>query len=118
MLINYQSIENIYLVCGKTDMRLGIDGLALIVQDKFELNLYQNALFLFCGRRTDRFKALYWDGNGFFLLYKRIENGSLHWPRHAHEAQLISQQQLRWLLEGLRINQKRAIPPRSKHLTF
>ena len=45
MLINYQLIENIYLVCGKTDMRLGIDGLALIVQDKFELNLYQNATF-------------------------------------------------------------------------
>ena len=48
----------------------------------FGLDLYNNSLFLFCGSRNDRFKALYWDDEGFILLYKRYENGSLRWPKN------------------------------------
>ena len=43
---------------------------------------FQNALFLFCGRRKDRIKGLYWEGDGFVLLYKRLESGSFQWPRN------------------------------------
>jgi len=50
------------------------------VQEQFELDPYNQALYLFCGTRKDCFKALYWDGNGFLLLYKRLENGRLQWP--------------------------------------
>ena len=56
MLINWQAPEHVYLVCGKTDLRKGIDGLAMVVAENFGLDLYNNSLFLFCGSRNDRFK--------------------------------------------------------------
>lgn len=64
-----------YIACGYTDMRRGINGLAAQVQQQYRLNPRMQAVFLFCGKRSDRFKALFWDGDGFVLLYKRMENG-------------------------------------------
>ena len=58
-------------------MRKSINGLADIVQQNFQLNPFQNSLFLFCGRQRDRMKALYWEGDEFVLLYKRLESGSI-----------------------------------------
>ncbi|WP_279161210.1 IS66 family insertion sequence element accessory protein TnpB, partial [Thomasclavelia cocleata] len=52
------------------------------------------------GRNTKIMKALYWEGDGFFLLYKRLENGKFKWPRDEFEAREITSQQFRWLLEG------------------
>ena len=77
MIVDYTKVQQIYLVCGKTDLRRGIDGLASLVQENFNLDPYSEALFLFCGNRSDRYKALYWDKNGFMLLYKRLETGKL-----------------------------------------
>lgn len=59
--------------------------------------------------KSDRFKALYWDGDGFILLYKRINDGKLKWPRKSEEIMKLSNQQLRWLLEGLSIIQPNAV---------
>ena len=75
-----------YIACGYTDLRRGIDGLAAMVQQEFSLDPFTNTLFLFCDRRRDRIKALYWEGNGFVLLYKRLERGSFQWPRNESEA--------------------------------
>ena len=66
------SAANIYIVCGHTDMRKSIDGLAAIVQQQFKLDLFSDSLFLFCGRRRDYLKALLWEGDGFLLFYKRL----------------------------------------------
>ena len=52
-----------------------LGGLAVLVTEAFSLDAYDNAIFLFCGTRFDRFKALCWDKTGFVLYYKRIENG-------------------------------------------
>ena len=72
---------NIYIVCGHTDMRKSIDGLAAIVQQQFDLDLFSDSLFLFCGRRRDRLKALLWEGDGFLLFYSnRQPNPALHKP--------------------------------------
>ena len=68
-----------YIVCGYTDLRRGIDGLAGIVQQNFKLDVCSGAVFLFCGRRYDRIKALLWEGDGFLLLYKRLDNGRFQW---------------------------------------
>ena len=67
----FPNINNmkIYLVCGKTDLRKGIDGLAALVIKAFSLDAYDNAIFLFCRTCSDRFKALYWDKTGFVLYY-------------------------------------------------
>lgn len=111
MLKNFSSAEKIYIATGYTDLRRGIDGLVSIIQSEFELNPMDNCLFLFCGRRVDRIKALYWEENGFILLYKRLESGKFQWPRSDQEAKEISPQQYRWLMEGLTIQQKTALKP-------
>lgn len=94
-------MEKIYIRCGYTDMRKQLNGLLDIIQYNFKLDPYSNSLFLFCGKRADRIKAVHYEGDGFCLLYKRYENGRLQWPRTGEEAKQISDQQLRWLLEGL-----------------
>ena len=75
--------------------------MASLVQQQFNLDPFTNSLFLFCGRRRDRIKALYWEGNGFVLLYKRLECGSFQWPRKESEARALTPQQYRWLMERL-----------------
>ena len=64
MLGDISRVDHIYLACGYTDLRRGIDGLAQIVQQQFELDPFSNSLFLFCGKRRDRIKALLWEGDG------------------------------------------------------
>ncbi|MDR1769414.1 MAG: IS66 family insertion sequence element accessory protein TnpB [Hungatella sp.] len=61
------------------------------------------------GRKSNRIKALYWEGDGFVLLYKRLENGRFQWPRTQEDVRLISDQEFRWLLEGLSIDQPKAV---------
>jgi transposase len=109
-MLNYATgFDQIYLVCGYTDLRKGIDGLSALVTQKFSLNPFSNILFLFCGRRTDRIKALLWEGDGFVMLYKRLENGKYQWPRNEESAREITSQEFRWLIEGLTIEPKRKI---------
>jgi len=108
MLKDYQP-ERVYIATGYTDLRLGIDGLANLVKVQFNLDPYSSILFLFCGRRCDRIKALYWEGDGFLLLYKRLEAGRFQWPRTGEEARALTLQQYRWLMEGLSIDQKKII---------
>lgn len=93
----------IYVATGYTDLRKGIDGLAGLVQEQFQLDVFEDTLFLFCGRRNDRIKGLYWDTNGFLLLYKRLEAGRFRWPRSTQEALQISVQQYEWLCDGMEI---------------
>lgn len=99
----------VYLVTGYTDLRRSIDGLATIIQTQLQLDPYSAALFLFCGRRCDRMKGLLWEGDGFLLLYKQLDNRKFQWPRNETEALLLTPQQRRWLLEGLKIEQPKAI---------
>lgn len=109
MLGDISKAEKIYIAIGYTDMRKSIDGLAGVVQQNFELNPFQNSLFLFCGRKRDRMKALYWEGDGFVLLYKRLENGHFQWPKDTEAVKAITQQEFRWLLEGLSLRQPKAV---------
>ncbi|WP_333646059.1 IS66 family insertion sequence element accessory protein TnpB [Lacrimispora sp.] len=109
MLGDISKAEHIYLACGYTDMRKSIDGLSAIVQQNFRLDPFSNSLFLFCGRKCNRIKALFWEGDGFVLLYKRLEDGTFQWPRTQAEVRLISAQEFRWLMEGLSINQPKAV---------
>ena len=107
MLNDFKCRCPVYLACGYTDLRRGIDGLAGLVQTQFRLDPFQNALFLFCGRRKDRIKGLYWEGDGFVLVYKRLESGSFQWPRNGEEARQLTPQQYRWLMEQLRLLKKK-----------
>lgn len=108
------SVDKVYLAAGYTDMRLGIDGLITLVEFVHQINPLQNVLFLFCGRRADRIKGLLWQGDGWLLLYKRLNDGKFRWPRDKNEVRELNEQQLRWLLEGLSITQKSSIRTVSK----
>ena len=108
MLTDFTGADRVYIACGYTDLRRGIDGLAALVQQQFSLDPFTNTLFLFRGRRRDRIKALYWEGDGFVLLYKRLESGSFQWPRNENEARALTPQQYRWLMEGLSVDQRDA----------
>lgn len=98
--------ERVYLACGSTDLRKSIDGLAIIVKEAFELDPFSPALFVFCNRNRDKLKILQWDNNGFWLYYKRLETGKFFWPdQSSKQTKDISPRQLRWLLDGLTIQQ-------------
>lgn len=110
MLNDSTGFSQVYIACGYTDLRLGIDGLAELVQNNFNLDPFRSGiLFLFCGRRTDRIKGLLFEGDGFLLLYKRLENGSFQWPRSEAEMKALTSQQYKWLMEGLALEQKKVI---------
>ena len=103
------SAENIYIVCGHTDMRKSIDGLAAIVQQQYKLDLFSSSAFLFCGRRRDRLKVLLWEADGFLLLYKRLEDGKFNWPKSEQEVRNLTREQYIWLMQGLSVDQPKAI---------
>ncbi len=70
----------VYLACGATDMRKGIAGLAALAQDVLRQKPTGGAVFAFRGRKGDRLKLLYWDGQGFCLYYKVLQRGRFPWP--------------------------------------
>ncbi len=103
MLGDIRQAKNVYIVCGYTDMRKGLNSLVPFV--------HSSSLFLFCGKRCDRLKALLWEPDGFVLLYKRLDNGRYQWPRNAQEVKPLTWEQFTGLMQGLNIEQPRAIRP-------
>lgn len=94
----------IYIVCGYTDLRYGIDSLASIIQQKYHMSLFiPTTLFLFCGKSASKIKGLLWEGDGFLLLYKRVESGHFSWPRSSDELRSMNPEQFRWLMHGFAI---------------
>jgi transposase len=118
MLSELTNMVSVYIVTNYTDMRKSIDGLASIVQGKLNLDPYSKSLFLFCGKKCDRIKGILWEGNGFLLLYKRVDKGRFQWPRDEKEVRQLTQQQTRWLLEGLKIDQPKAIQNSSPNILY
>lgn len=107
--LDYNQIDRIYLAAGHTDLRKGIDGLALIVQRQLQLDPFSRALFLFCGRSKDKIKGLIWEGDGFLLLKKTLSDGKFQWPKNEQEVLELSYDQIQNLLEGLPVIQKKTI---------
>ena len=103
MLNDYKSKGKIYLALGYTDLRKGIDGLCALVQEHFGKELRTHDLFLFCGRRPDRIKGVIWEGDGFLLLYKRLEAGRFQWPRTTAELAEITPEQYSYLMRGMQV---------------
>lgn len=102
-------VDRVYLAGGSTDLRKSIDGLAVLVQQGFDLDPFAPALFVFCNRKRDKLKILYWEHNGFWLYYRRLERGRFQWPPDRGAAPLrVTRRELRWLLDGLSLEQRQA----------
>lgn len=94
----------VYIALGATDMRKSINGLSLLVEDQFGLDLFSGSFFAFCNRKRDLVKILYWADNGFCIWMKRLEEDVFRWPDSEEEVLEVSQVALEWLLHGLDLN--------------
>ena len=91
----------IYLACGTTDMRKGMDGLAVMAQQVLQQDPFSGAIFAFRGRRGGLVKILYWDGQGFCLFAKRLDSGRFVWPATKEGSVMLTPAQLSMLVEGI-----------------
>ena len=113
MLGDISVLDKVYIVCGRTDMRKQIDGLCAIIEEQLKMDTNDNCLFLFCGRKKDRIKAVYREKDGIVLLYKRLTGfGSYKWPHNPDEVKSLTWKQFEWLMDGLEIEQPKAIKPK------
>ena len=103
--------DHIYLACGATDFRKQISSLAAMVQMQFKLDPYSgSSAFIFYNKKRNGIKILRYDANGFILASKRLlEDMKFQWPRTPEEVKEISYRQVEWLLQGLEIEQKKAL---------
>lgn len=109
-MLTFSGAQQIYLAAGATDLRKSIDGLAALVQERFGLNPFSVSLFVFCNRERNKLKLLYWDHNGFWLFYRRLERGNFQWPSSSTQTVAVTARELRWLLDGLALTQRQAHP--------
>ena len=104
--------RNVYIVCGYTDMRKSINGLVAIITRQYEMKPDTKSIYLFCGKKSDRMKAILWEEDGFLLLYKVLAGYKYQWPRNANEVRHLTRAQYTRLLEGLEIEKKVFSPPK------
>jgi transposase len=108
-MVNFSSALPVYFATGATDIRKSIDGLAALVQASMGLDPFSPALFVFCNRKRDKLKILHFERNGFWLYYRRLEQGVFRWPAGgSSEPLVLSSRELQWLLDGLSIAQPQA----------
>ncbi len=99
------SFTKFIIAVNKTDMRLGVDGLAALVRLRYGLDpLEKGTLFLFCGNKRNRIKGLMWTGDRFILVYIRLAEGKFQWPRTEDEARKLSADEFNRLMEGYSID--------------
>ena len=91
----------IYIRTGVTDFRKQINGLTLIVQNTMNQNPFTGDLYLFCSTDRRKLKAVYWDKNGFCMWQKRLEKDRFPWPDGEAEANTVTSEELRMILNGI-----------------
>lgn len=93
--------ESIWLYPSPIDFRKQIDGLVMLVADHLKLEPASGQLFLFRSKSANKIKILWWDRNGFWLFYKRLEQGKLIFPQGGNNVLELTRDQMSWLLSGL-----------------
>jgi transposase len=83
------------------DFRKGMDGLAGIVREHLRCDPFSGVIYVFRAKRGDRLKLIFWDGNGFVMVSKRLDDGKFKWPRIEDDVMRLSPAQFSALLEGL-----------------
>jgi len=94
-------LPEVFLCRDIVDFRKGINGLTVLVEDALDLDPFSEKLFVFCNRKRNMVRILYWERNGFCLWQKRLEKQKFKWPRKvSDEIITFSGQQLNFLLDG------------------
>jgi transposase len=93
--------SSVWLMVSPVDMRLGIDGLTRWVQHATEAFAQPGCVYLFRNRTGNRMKALLWDGNGVWLLQRRLHRGRFFWPQSGDTSFTLSLAEFEALIQGL-----------------
>lgn len=110
-MISGIAVNQVYLATGVTDMRKAINGLSIIVSQQLGHDPFNGSVFVFCNRHRDKLKILYWEHNGFWLYYRRLDKGKFQWPTDLeHKTVTLTLRELHWLLDGLSRTQDKAHP--------
>ena len=114
--LDVSKYPKMYLICGYTDLRMGMKRLVQTIRFKYAIDPYDTeSIFLFCGRRADTIKALHFEGDGMVVLTKKLSDGRYMWPRTTEEVRALTKEQFKLLINGftfestIRINGKIAI---------
>lgn len=102
--------NTIWLYPKPIDFRKQIDGLVMLIADHLKLNPLSGQLFLFRNRHANKIKLLWWDRNGFWLSYKRLEKGAFIFPEIHDSSLVLTADQLSWLLSGLDFSKHCLLP--------
>lgn len=107
MIFNANEVKHIYIANQYVDMRKSINGLSILVDQQFQMDVLDRSLFIFTNKARNRIKILYYESNGFWLFMKRLEHGKfkIQEDKTTH-VRSINDRQLHWLLEGFEIEEK------------
>lgn len=107
-MLSFPPSVRIYLAAGPTDLCRGFDGLASIATQVLRQDPLSGHVFVFCNRRRDRLKLLVWDRSGFWVLAKRLEEGTFAWPEpDAGPSVEMTARELLCVLEGIDLRDAR-----------
>ena len=110
-MISGISVNQVYLATGVTDMRKSINGLSIMVSELLGHDPFDGSVFVFCNRHRDKLKILYWEHNGFWLYYRRLDKGEFQWPADLSQQTLsLTLRELHWILDGLSYTQELSHP--------
>ncbi len=108
-MLHLSSACNYYLYKSDTDMRKGFDSLSGIVSSHMQLNVLSGSVFIFLNKKHNQLKLLLWEGDGFALYHKRLEEGTYELPAgdDKNERLSMSNQQLQLILQGISLKSVR-----------
>ena len=105
-MITWSDNWPVYLHRDPVDFRKAINGLSVIVEEALDLSPFDKGLFVFCNKRRNQLKVLYWDETGFALWQKRLEKDKFKWPKKdPNTAIILNGEQWSWLLRGFDLSQ-------------
>ncbi len=108
-MIRPSGAVRIHLYRQPVDLRKAINGLVSIVDAEMEADPFSADLFVFCNRARTLVKMVAWEGNGFVLWMKRLEDSRFKWPLSGSEAVVqLTVQEINWLLDGYPLTVTRA----------
>lgn len=106
-MLNLPTTTRIFVCTQPTDMRKSFEGLSGIIEQVFDAQLLSGDVFVFVNRRRDRLKAMAWDGDGFWIWYKRLEAGTFQLPSVSSVAVELDAAELSMILGGIDLSSVR-----------
>ena len=104
-MLSFTPATRVFLVAGHTDMRKSFNGLTAIVEHELAADPFSGHLFLFCNRKRNRLKVMYWDRSGLWVCAKRLEQGTFAWPHSGAKSIEMTAEELTLLVGGIDLQQ-------------